>query len=118
MPVVKEMEVQVCRMVSETQTVRTPRVVEKRTPVIQSVRVPRTVCLRIPIDECGNPISVGVPVTSSTVTSAPTPAPAQGAPANGKTQNGAKSTNGTNGAAEAPAIKPGENVPMPDPLEE
>jgi hypothetical protein len=98
-------------MVSETQTVRTPRVVEKRTPIVQTVRVPKTVCLRVPIDECGNPIAVGVPITSGAVVESPTPAPPQ------STQNGASAGgNGGNGgnANQPPQIDPKDVIPRPE----
>ena len=38
------------------ETVRTPRVVEKRIPVTYTYNVPHVVCYRVPLDACGNPI--------------------------------------------------------------
>jgi hypothetical protein len=71
------------------------------------VRVPKTVCLRVPIDACGNPIAVGMPVVSGApITSAPsqpTPAPKNGQ--NGEAANG--------DANKAPEIPPGTKVPGP-----
>jgi hypothetical protein len=106
---VEQVPVQVCRMVSETQTVRTARLVEKRTPVVQTVRVPRTVCLRVPIDECGNAIAVGLPVTTGAEIQSPTPAP----PSTTSSGNGAAANGNGGNANQPPQIPPGESVPGP-----
>ena len=41
--------VQVCKIVAMQQTVRIPRVVEKRIPVVYTQQVPRTVVMRVPL---------------------------------------------------------------------
>jgi hypothetical protein len=110
----EQVPVQVCRMVAENQTVRTPRLVEKRTPIVQTVRVPRTICLRVPIDECGNPIAVGMPLSPQTGTTfgSPTPAGKEQESANGAGTNG-NAAEANNGATKAPEIESGEKVPGP-----
>ena len=50
--------VQVCKMVAEQQTVRKPKTVEKRTPIVRTYLIPRTETYKIPLDAYGNPLEV------------------------------------------------------------
>jgi hypothetical protein len=71
-------------MVAFEQTIRIPRVVEKRIPVTYMRQVPRVVVMRVPINPCeetpccgGAPAAVVVPAPVP----APAPAPAYAPPA-------------------------------------
>jgi hypothetical protein len=55
--------VQVCKMVAEQQTVRKPRTVEKRTPIVRTYLIPRTETYKIPLDAFGNPLEVTTPTS-------------------------------------------------------
>jgi len=70
---VEQIPVKVCRMEAVAETVRVPRVVEKRVPVTYSCCVPRVVCTRVPLDPCGTAIVVAPTVTTSSECCTPAP---------------------------------------------
>jgi hypothetical protein len=52
---VEPIQVRVCKIVEQVETVQQPRVVCKKVPVNYTVRVPRTVLMKIPIEPCCEP---------------------------------------------------------------
>jgi len=63
---VEPVTTQVMKMVTEQRTVQVARSVAKQVPYTTTVRMPRTVVTRVPLDACGNPLpSAASPPTAA-----------------------------------------------------
>lgn len=78
---VEQEEVRVVRQERIVQKVQTPRIVEKRVPVQYTQRVARVIVNKIPLDACGNPITIApAPVTGEVRKEAVIVTPSTGTP--------------------------------------
>ena len=77
---VEPVHVRVCRMQAEVQTVQVPHTVAKWIPYTSTRLVPRTVTMRVPVDPCGDSVSIAPARVAPAPSSGGATAPADIAP--------------------------------------